>query len=350
MTDPHEHHPEHPNDRARQRRRQWISDRFTDIDSDASGRFQVRRSVHCRRCSYDLRSLDVDGRCPECGLEVWPSVIHMVDPTASKLPQLRDPRGVGNALVWLFACALLASICLALSGAMLMPDVLPPSGVSVGLIRLPFDLTLLSGGLAIAGLWSVWKFMPPRDSLPDVAVRRDLWLLGIALLIWAAVCFGLWERERVWAQMGLLPDAESVVAVRSLSHLAIAIAAALGLYSVRQLFKAIGSRSREYRRAQGGRQGIRPMMVSTLGVSAGSACRYLSTFEHVPEKLDELGVIIVGVSMLMLVIGLVYLLVNAWWIRRVLRKPPPRLRDLLQPMPEWRRSLSEDESASSDRS
>jgi hypothetical protein len=168
------------------------------------------------------------------------------------------------------------------------------------------------------------------------------------LQIWAVVSLGLWERERVWARMGLLPDTDPVVAVRSLSHLAIAVAAMLGLYSVRRLLEAIGVRSREYRRAQSGRQGIRPMMVSALGVAVGSALRYLSTFDPFPEYLRGLGMIIVGVSKLMLLIGLGYLLVNAWWIRRVLRKPPPRLRDLLQPLPRPQRSATEAERPAGD--
>lgn len=336
MINPPEHHSDQPADRDAKRRTKWIGEFSSEIDPASTERFQIRRSVYCRRCSYDLRSLEIDGRCPECGLEIWPSVIHLVDPTASKLPQLRDPRGVGNALVWLFTSALVGSMCLTVGGILQLPDALSLSGVRIGVLRLPSDLTLLSGLAAATGLLSVWKFMPPRNDLHGQAVRRDLWLLAIALLIWATVCVGLWDHERTWSKMGLMSDADAVVTVRSLAHLTIAIAAALGLFSVRKIFIAIGARSREYRRAQGGRQGVRPMMVSSLGVAVGSICRYLSTVDNLPDLLDELGVIIVGVSVLMLNIGLAYLLVNAWWIRRVLRRPPPRLRDLLQPVPAWR--------------
>jgi len=333
MTDPRNHRPDDREASDRRQQRRGPGAQYADFESWTTERYQIRRSVRCRRCSYDLRGLEVDGRCPECGLEIWPSVMHMIDPAATKLPKLRDPPGVGDGLVWLFVCALAAALALAANGAMLLPNVLPPSGVRVAGLRLPTDLLLVSGVIGLAGLWSAWKFMPPRGDGPNVTVRRDVWLLVIALLIWAAVCFGLWDRERIWVQMGLLPDAKPVIAVRALAHVGLAVAATLALYSMRRLLDAIGSRSREYRRARGGRQRIRPMIVSALGVAAGSVVRYLSTLEPVPEMIHGLGLMLVGVSMIMLLIGLGYLLVNAWWIRRVLRKPPPQLRDLLQPLP-----------------
>lgn len=282
----------------------------------------------------------MEGRCPECGLDIWPSIIHMIDPTASKLPQLRDPRGVGNALVWLFICALLATALLAVSGMMLMLNLLPLNGLVGAVLHVPIDLPLLSGVAALASLWSVWKFMPPRGEPSEAAIRRDVWILALAMIGWAIVAFGLWERERTWARMGLLPDSDLVLELRALAHVAIAIAAMFALHSIRGVLQTIGVRSREYRRAQGSRQGIKPMMVAALGVVIGSLCRYSGTMGAVPGIVPNIGLILVLVSMVMLLIGLGYLLVNAWWIRRVLRKPPPRLRDLLQPVPE-RRSVAE---------
>ena len=36
----------------------------------AAGSTDTSTAVRCRRCSYDLRGLKEDGRCPECGLEI----------------------------------------------------------------------------------------------------------------------------------------------------------------------------------------------------------------------------------------------------------------------------------------
>ncbi len=41
------------------------------------------------------------------------------------------------------------------------------------------------------------------------------------------------------------------------------------------------------------------------------------------------GLFFGAISTLMVVIGLFYLVVNAWWIRRSLRCPPPRLDELI---------------------
>jgi hypothetical protein len=314
--------------------------------SEREVRYQIVRSVYCRRCSYDLRLLAADGRCPECGLDIWPSIMHVVDPAASKLPQLRDPRGVGNALVWLIGCAVLATAMLALSG--LLMQILPPGGAKVFMFTLPLDLTLISGLIALAGLLAVFKFMPPRGALPDVAVRRDLWLLAVALIGWAIVAIGLWNRERAWLLLGMLPDADDVIAVRSLTHFSIAIAAILGLRCLRNVLETIGRRSREYRRAQGSRQGVKPMMVGSLGVAVGSMIRYLGTFDFMDQRAMTIGTIIVWVSMVMLVIGLSYLLINAWWIREALRRPPPRLVELLRPVPEAPATIAPPGSESND--
>src|SRR5438477_2160642 len=63
--------------------------------------------IHCRQCGYYLRGLRADSRCPECGLEIWQSVLHTVDPAASRLPMLRNPRAVGDGIFVLTMCMLL---------------------------------------------------------------------------------------------------------------------------------------------------------------------------------------------------------------------------------------------------
>jgi len=49
------------------------------------------------------------------------------------------------------------------------------------------------------------------------------------------------------------------------------------------------------------------------------------------DALATLGVVATSICTLMVVIGLLYLVVNAWWIRRSLRCPPPRLEEILGP-------------------
>ena len=45
--------------------------------------------------------------------------------------------------------------------------------------------------------------------------------------------------------------------------------------------------------------------------------------------LATMGMVVTWISTLMLLIGLAYLVVNGWWIRRALCRPPPVLDEIL---------------------
>jgi hypothetical protein len=47
------------------------------------------------------------------------------------------------------------------------------------------------------------------------------------------------------------------------------------------------------------------------------------------DGVATIGDVLLSISVLMLAVGMSYLVVNAIWIRRSLRKPPPRLHDLI---------------------
>jgi len=72
----------------------------------------IRVSAYCRGCGYNLRGLTAGGRCPECGAEIWQTILHLVDPAGSRLPKLVNPNRVGNSLLWLMCCLLLSSLLL----------------------------------------------------------------------------------------------------------------------------------------------------------------------------------------------------------------------------------------------
>jgi hypothetical protein len=48
-------------------------------------------------------------------------------------------------------------------------------------------------------------------------------------------------------------------------------------------------------------------------------------------EMRTVSTMIVWVSSLLVLIGLLYLLANAWWIRQALRKPPPAFDQVLIP-------------------
>lgn len=295
---------------------------------------QVRPGVHCQRCGYELRGLSADGRCPECGLDIWFTIQHLIDPTASRLPKLREPVGVGNAMFWLMLCALVAGAVLAGHALGVLAHLRPRAYAQLGGFTLPHDLLFVASMAGIAAMWSVFRFMPPRgNDESDIAVRRDVRLLAAGLLAFAATALVQWVLERAWTGAGLPASDFSILSGRATARIALALSAVPGFIGIDGILRTIGRRSREYRRARGARQGSRPMIAACLGVAIGNLIRLVGLSVPGGASLAALGAVLSWVSALMVLIGLLYLVVNAWWIRRALRRPPPPIDEVLAPMP-----------------
>jgi hypothetical protein len=281
--------------------------------------------LHCTRCGYNLRGVPVDHRCPECGLEVWATVTHVVDPTASSLPRLRNPRGVGDALVWLMMCLFVVA------AAMILAPTSRQIARSIGADWLsalsPEVLYPVAALASLGGLWSVYQFsLPRRSESGDVAHR--LWLTGGGL-VGMALCTGtLWFREIIWTQPAAAPTVEEVAVWRVALRAVTAGSAIAVLYGVSGILKAIGLRSRAYRTARGGRQSIRAMTAAIVCVIFGEGMRLAGVLRFDPD-LRDIGRMAGFASMLMVLIGLLYLIVNVWWIRAAIRRPPPRLSEIV---------------------
>jgi hypothetical protein len=276
--------------------------------------------VHCRQCGYNLYGLRAGGACPECGLEVWETILHTVDPAASRLPKLHNPAAVGNALLWLIVCMVVGAVLLIARPIALGIDALDESGLRNLAAWTPGFLPLAASLLALAGLWSVWQLAPPRGEEPSGAVCRDVWLLGAGLVLWALL-------------VPVIAWAESSAAswwIGDAAWLVLAGVAVVGLAGLRGVLETIGLRSRLYRTARTGRQGIQGMVAAILGTALGHAVHLIAAAAGGLRYLETLGTVIVIVSVLMLVVGLVYLVVNAWWIRRALHCPPPAMDEILK--------------------
>ncbi len=279
---------------------------------------EVISPVHCRRCGYNLYGLRADGQCPECGLETWESVLHTVDPTASRLPRLRDPAGVGNALLSLTVFLLIGAAVLATRPLAGWVEKLDPTGRWALAAHVPAEFTFLAAAAAVGALWSLRGLAPVRGIGKQGAVWRDIWLLAGALAV-GAVAATVAVRLEVVDPLSRAAD---------VLRLSIAVPVVIGLFGLNGILGVIGLRSRAYRTARGGRQGITAMVAATTGVAAGGLIRLLG-LSRSWGGLATLGAVISLISTLMLLIGLTYLVVNVWWIRRSLHRPPPELSEIL---------------------
>jgi hypothetical protein len=158
------------------------------IDPEASEPLVPRRwahatvsaSMHCRNCGYDLRGLDASSRCPECGMDVWATVVHTIDPASSRLPSIRNPVAVGNSLLVLTVCLLIGGLLMA------MPFVATamesarsgsaaPGNANVWWRQLPQFNWPYALVLGLTGVWAIWTLAPPRGAEPGGPVWDDIW-------------------------------------------------------------------------------------------------------------------------------------------------------------------------------
>jgi hypothetical protein len=286
----------------------------------SAARGVVASPVHCRWCGYNLYGLRADGSCPECGREIWETILQTVDPAARRLPELHNPAAVGNALVWLILCMVVVAVLLVVRPVAVGIDAMDRSGLRNLEAWTPVGLSFAAGLVALAGLWSVWQLAPPRAERPGDAAWRYVRLLGCGLFCWAVLMMAAASVEMSFAPRWV------VTALR----LMLAGAAILALMGLRGVLEVIGLRSRQYRTARGGRQGIQAMIAAMLGNAFGHAIHLLASLAGEARFLATLGTVVIVISTLMLVIGLVYLVVNALWIRRSLRFPPPAWDQILR--------------------
>ncbi len=305
----------------------------------------VHAEVLCRACGYMLRGLRGRGKCPECGLDVWGSLLRSVDPLAQGLPRLSNPKKVGNGLVVLTASMFLS--------ALLVVFLVVGGDVPVGWnwIREIHRLVFLGGGgivgvilqvglllLALGAAWSLW----PKSKSGIRAVKRDVLLLMGGLGEWGAsvVIFQGWGvRLGVDGDLGF-----------ELMELLGVVGAGMILLGLRGVLGVIGQRSFAYRSSQSGRQSVGTMLAALVAGLVGELIieivRFLpvTTLTHqVASRMNAVGAVVIWVCIVMLLIGLAYLVMNAWWVRQAIRRPFRTLDDVLHVPSRDETILGEDE-------
>lgn len=278
----------------------------------------VITSVHCRRCGYDLKGLPSSGRCSECGLEVIETITHLVDPEASRLPRLRDPRGVGTGLLGVAMTYLLVASIVLLPRA--VPALMELGGAQLPTLDWPIPPRVVASAVGLVGLWWLHLLLrSPAEAPVEDARRSTRWL------IWGQVG---WSLGVLAPMLGAWAGVHQRLPAALLETVPVpfAIAALIGL---RGLLQIVGLRSRAYRNAQGGRQSIDALIGAVLTGTLGNVASAVGTWRGW-VWLEIVGQTIFAVSAALLLLGLLYLIVNCWWIRSSLRKPPPRLDELLR--------------------
>lgn len=275
----------------------------------------IAAELRCGRCGYNLRGLSPLGKCPECGHDIWATVVRTIDPAASRLPKLTNPKAVAWATLWIMLSAAMSAFLLAFGS---VRDALNVShsgilGIATEHLAMAACVTALSGEIGVLIL------APPRGKERSSTLWVRIWLLAIGFIAWAA-CNYWWSTLVAGSST---PGAQMIV------RIVMAASWVIALLGIDGILKAIGQRSRAYRTARGGRQSAQGMIAACAALCLGALVQGLARMNVLPRSVEMYGNVVAWASALMLLIGLAYMLINTLWIFRALIAPPPPLNALL---------------------
>lgn len=285
-----------------------------------SGR-RIGRSLPCTHCGQDLNGVSAVGRCPECGGDVVTTIRATIDPLAHRLPPIHRPQQVGWGLV-------VTAAALAIHAGFLLFFTAPYMiGLNGGVPSLPGMVWSITGiGLFTVTLVASVLIWPRSEG--DLERSRGMRAAG-ALLGGGIVCataslmpVSSWNVAMLmkigasspWGWVWIASDAAGMAIV---------------LLGMRIVLVEVGRRSRAFRHGGLKRQRI-PTLVATLVWMAVAACLALVGQQLDLPVLKITGGVLVTLTQCLAILGLLYLVVNAWWVRAAIGHPPPRLLDLLE--------------------
>lgn len=271
----------------------------------------IRRQLPCAKCGYDLEGLSPKANCPECGLDIYSTLARRLDPAAEALERSTE---LARVAWWIY----LASLGSVLATAIVLAPVVDAVRAAPGLPR--WVVPGLDGVRAVApaaallgatvGLVATLGILPWRSASGRKGLPRARYLGGAGFLIWAFAA-------------ALPPTFEACV-------LATAGAAAVA-GSATPLLRQLVPHSRLFQTARHATQNTRELVISAaLAGSSGILTLLLARDRGEAGGYAVYAAIVAAASAMLLMVGFGYRLVNAHWILQSVRRPPPRVDEIVR--------------------
>lgn len=268
--------------------------------------------IRCVRCKYDLSGAPALGNCPECGLEVVVTLAQNSDPAVADLIRPQRP-GLAAAGVMALALAPFVAVCIqGISPVLHFIDRLTGRGAAFP-SQIERPMWLIAGLVLLAAAMLATRALSRRanPTLRTTASKylprsvATLWVWGLVLEAGFAVSFLPGMELRSYGAIVLA--AQLLPAVLYLTWAGVAIG-------------RIGAHSRAYREARHGRQSGELVTITLAGAMTLSMIHPALEPLGYPEIADISGILALVLTALS-VLGLAYLVANAWVIGTALRRP-----------------------------
>lgn len=283
---------------------------------------ELRGTLPCARCRYELQGLSVRATCPECGLPVRATILARVDPLADELRPLSWPRATAvGVVVWSLAAVLAAA------------------GVwwlrIEELVGAHWFETQAHGAVLVLVLVGLSGLGAIALIAPHAGIPRTHRLLAFAgVLFYVPLLAALWRLHVVIDARGIVAYGLGATADLERSTIRVVALALLGgiMLCLRINARRLAARSFLMRTGRTDRQTIAAML-GVLGVIALGDALLLWAGAAAGPREDQfrlVGQLIILVGSVLLTLGLVGVLADCVRLAPVLRERPLSLREIVE--------------------
>ncbi len=299
---------------------------------------RIALDLACVNCGYDLKGIDVDHACPECGIPVRDTVLYLVAPARSRFEPLRDARTLTLGYTGCAFFVLLAAICLWIPELSSFLHVIVPASSAPTLLLLKQAVILSPCCALLAWLCAALLRRPTLGASPP---RYDpsLRYARLGLLAWALVCgAAIILSPRINSDGPTLWSQNPSDVARIAFRLTMNLAAVLAIRASMPVVAFISLRSVTHRAGKTNRQGFKALLFSLYVVLAGDALQGLTAIASALfaaaarfDTLDLLGTTLVVVGFFMLTLALFNEFIDSIRIRRAILRPHLNEAQILTP-------------------
>lgn len=300
---------------------------IAEADPEQAIGLSLSGPMPCIQCGYDLQGLSVVGLCPECGSAVRATILAKIDPQAEELAPLITPRltayGLAGGVIAGVAATLLMWLPRIADG---IERFLPVEAPNVLQGAIPGWLIL--GAIIFAALCALTLVRPVRTTPAMQA------LLTLASLpFFAAMCWSVYRIHFVIDAARPSPYFLAEVSSQRIGmRLVFTASVILALLCVRPAARRLARRSMAMRAGRLNRQTVLAMCGALMLASLGDLLRLctLSSPSGLDDPLDIAGALLIVVGSGLFTLGALLSAFDAARVSRVLLRPAPSLRSVVQ--------------------